>query len=307
MAQAAAPTLHGSLIETTQRTVAQLEDVIPEAAGGFSSTLREHQQAVERVISAMYHRLDDPWPLQAMADVAQFSPYYFNRIFRQITGIPPGKFLAALRMETAKRMLLTTDFTVTDVCFEVGYQSLGSFTRDFTQFVGLSPRSLRRLGRDVPVPYPPYPGSPWSHYATQHRAADLRPAITGRVIAPNSCAGLIFVALFCTPVPQGMPVSCALLTAPGAYLIAPVADGCHYILAAAFPRAPRADDPSLYLLPDFAKMWVGAAPRPVMVRNGRVVDSVGNNDIVLRQARLTDPPILSTLGFLLPKYQAIGI
>src|SRR6476646_7061234 len=85
------------------------------------STPEEHYRAVERVILALNGQLSEPWSLQAMAEVAQFSPCYFNRIFRRVTSIPPGKFLAALRMASAKDLLLSTDLSVTDACFEVGY------------------------------------------------------------------------------------------------------------------------------------------------------------------------------------------
>src|ERR1044072_6247332 len=102
-------------------------------------TIASHYRAVERVILAMRERLDEALTLEDLAEVAIISPFYFDRIFRQITGIPPCQFLSALRMEAAKRLLLTSSLSVTDVCFEVGYNSLGTFTTRFTQLVGLPP------------------------------------------------------------------------------------------------------------------------------------------------------------------------
>src|SRR5690242_12380215 len=106
----------------------QMHDVRP-------STVAAHHEAVERVIRMMRDHLDEPLTLQEMSKIAYISPCHFNRTFRQITGIPPNQFFYALRLETAKRLLLTTDTSVTDVCFDVGYNSLGTFIRRFTGLV----------------------------------------------------------------------------------------------------------------------------------------------------------------------------
>src|ERR687886_731437 len=103
--------------------------------------------AVERVVREMRARLGSPFGLDDMAHVAHLSPYHFNRVFRSVTGVPPGRFHAAVRMDAAKRLLLTTDLRVTDVCLEVGYRSLGTFTTQFRELVGVSPRELRCAGR----------------------------------------------------------------------------------------------------------------------------------------------------------------
>ncbi len=58
-----------------------------------------HELAVERVIKSMKERLDAPLDLDEMASIAHFSPFHFNRVFREVTGIPPAQFLNALRLE----------------------------------------------------------------------------------------------------------------------------------------------------------------------------------------------------------------
>ena len=95
--------------------------------GGTGRRFERHARSVERVIRAMTGRLDRPMTNEEMAEIACFSPYHFNRIFRGLTGIPPIQFHYALRLERAKRLLATTDLGVTDICFEVGYNSLGTF------------------------------------------------------------------------------------------------------------------------------------------------------------------------------------
>ncbi|HEX2108416.1 MAG TPA: helix-turn-helix domain-containing protein [Rubrobacteraceae bacterium] len=66
-----------------------------------------------------------------------------------ITGIPAGGFLCNLRPQRAKEPLLTTDLFASEVCFEGGYASLGTFTTRFTQLVGVSPGRMRRLTEEL--------------------------------------------------------------------------------------------------------------------------------------------------------------
>src|SRR5712692_5370778 len=107
-------------------------------------TLAAQTQAVECAIQAMHTHLHEVLTLEDLASVACLSPSYFTRVFCRLIGIPPGAFLSALRFQAARRLLLTTPLSVTDICFEVGYTSTGSFTSRFTQLVGLSPRLLRQ-------------------------------------------------------------------------------------------------------------------------------------------------------------------
>ena len=102
-------------------------------------------QAIERVIAAMQQHLDEPLSLDELAEVAVLSRYHFSRVFHNVTGLPPVQFLATLRLAEAKRLLLTSSLNVADVCFRVGYNSLGSFTVRFSRSVGVSPGRFRQL------------------------------------------------------------------------------------------------------------------------------------------------------------------
>jgi AraC family transcriptional regulator len=103
-------------------------------------TLAAHMQAVERAIQVMHIHMHEVLTLEDLASAAYLSPSRFKHVFRHLIGIPPGEFLSALRLQAARRLLLTTPLSVTEVCFEVGYSSPGSFTSRFTHRVGLSPR-----------------------------------------------------------------------------------------------------------------------------------------------------------------------
>ena len=253
-------------------------------------TLASHRRAVERVITSARERLCEPISLHDMSRVAYISAFHFNRVFHQITGLPPAKFISAMRLDEAKRLLLNTDLSITDICFEVGYNSLSTFTRRFTQRVGLGPREFRYLADRIT---PASVESLCSHYAELTARATLHPSVEGFVDSREHSGGLIFVGLFLAHIPQSRPVGGALLTSPGGFRIGPVPDGTYHLLAAALPRL---NDTLGYLLPNSANLLVGAGDGPVIVRQGR---ASGLYNISLRPMTLTDPPLLVSLPFLL--------
>jgi AraC-like DNA-binding protein len=257
----------------------QMHDVRP-------STIAAHHEAVERVIRVMHDRLDEPLTLQEMSRIAYISPCHFNRIFRQITGIPPNQYFYALRLETAKRLLLTTSTSVTDVCFDVGYNSLGTFIRRFTGLVGLSPSRFRSLARHASESLSMPTTGQFDMPATAPAAA----TISGRVTAPEWFAGTIFVGLYTTPIPQGAPAAGTMIEQPGPFQVPPVPDGIYYILAAGLPQSKDLKDYFLY------ETTLRGGGQPILIRNG-VVE--GSTNLSLRPPNAFDPPILTTLPLLL--------
>lgn len=257
--------------------VRQMHDVRP-------ATIVAHREAVERVIRLMHDRLDEPLTLQEMSKKAYISPYHFNRIFRQITGIPPNQFFYALRLETAKRLLLTTNTNVTDVCFDVGYNSLGTFIRRFTALVGLSPGHFRSFARiETPRLVEPAPNG---------LASPSLPAISGKVTAPESLKGLVFVGLFTTPIPQGPPIAGTVIEQPGTYRIPLIPDGVYYLLAAGLAWSNDVREHFLY------ETTLRGGGQPILISNGVVT---GSTDLSLRPPEPFDPPILMTLPLLLKR------
>jgi hypothetical protein len=88
---------------------------------------------------------------------ARLSPWHLLRAFRQTFGETPHNFLTRLRLERAQQLLTVTSRPVTEICFDVGFTSLGSFSSLFRRKVGLSPAEFRRLVRawvTVPGRYP---------------------------------------------------------------------------------------------------------------------------------------------------------
>ena len=271
-------------------------ELFVHSIGGANSACRDdtvasHRRAVERVITTARERLGDPISLHDMSRVAYLSAFHFNRVFHEITGLPPAKFISAMRLDEAKRLLLNTSLSITDISFEVGYNSLSTFTRRFAQRVGLGPREFRYLAERIT---PASVESLCAHYAESTGHAALHPSVEGVVqLSKPGGGGLIFVGLFPTHIPQSRPVGGALLTSPGAFRIGPVPDGGYHLLAAALPQLA---DTLGYLLPDSANLLVGAGRGPVIVCQGKASSFF---NISLRPMLLTDPPLLVSLPFLL--------
>ena len=86
--------------------------------------------------------------LQQGAREACLSEFHFHRMFRATFGETPHDFITRLRMDRARQML-AFERSVTDVCFEVGYGSLGSFSSKFCAQFGLSPKTFQREMRCI--------------------------------------------------------------------------------------------------------------------------------------------------------------
>src|SRR5947207_2736736 len=85
----------------------------------------------------------EPLDVRAVAAVAHVSEAHFSRSFRAIFGETPHRYLQRRRVERSMFLLRETDRTVTDICFDVGFSSLGTFSRTFREIVGESPSGYR--------------------------------------------------------------------------------------------------------------------------------------------------------------------
>jgi AraC-like DNA-binding protein len=85
--------------------------------------------------------------LERAAREACLSPFHFQRTFARVFGETPHDFVTRLRMDTAKRLLAAGEMPVTEVCLEVGYTSMGTFSSRFAAQVGRAPSEYRRQAR----------------------------------------------------------------------------------------------------------------------------------------------------------------
>jgi AraC-like DNA-binding protein len=102
-----------------------------------------------------------PLSLDHLSKSAGFSRHHFVRAFRRVFGITPHRYLVRRRIEKAQYLLAYSEMSVTDICYEVGFQSLGSFSTQFRRYTGYSPINHRlrmkekrdQLCRTIPACY----------------------------------------------------------------------------------------------------------------------------------------------------------
>jgi AraC-like DNA-binding protein len=105
-----------------------------------------------RARDAMDRAYAEPLDVTAVAAVAHLSRAHFIRNFRAVFGETPHHYLQRRRVERSMFLLRETDRSVTDICFEVGFGSVGTFSRTFRDIVGETP-SQYRIGHG-PIPAP---------------------------------------------------------------------------------------------------------------------------------------------------------
>ena len=103
-----------------------------------------------RARDAMDRSYDQPLDVAALARIAIVSESHFIRTFRATFGETPHRYLQRRRVERAMFLLREGDGSVTDVCFAVGFNSLGTFSRTFKAIVGRSPSEYRRESARTP-------------------------------------------------------------------------------------------------------------------------------------------------------------
>ncbi|MDG4793449.1 AraC family transcriptional regulator [Micromonospora sp. WMMD1082] len=238
------------------------------------------ERAVLRTIEVMRDRLGEPLTVDDLAKAAMFSKFHFTRLFQRVTGISPGRFLSALRLQQAKHLLVSTGMNVADISVEVGYNSVGTFSSRFSRSVGMSPTAYRRRAGFAPA----------IHVDAGARAgspSNARLTFGLHTVGPDGDAP-IFAGLFPGPIPEGPPVRCAVLDRPGRVSFSSVPLGTWYLLAQSVGRHaahPVAD----CACPD--RPVSVASHGPVLVRSNSVISA----DLVLRPMGALDPPVLLAL------------
>jgi AraC-like DNA-binding protein len=115
-------------------------------------SVEEENRRLLRARDAMDREFATALDVARLAGVAHVSEAHFIRSFKATFGETPHRYLQRRRIERAMYLLRTTERTVTDICMEVGFSSLGTFSRTFAEIVGESPSAFRRRG---PLPDAP--------------------------------------------------------------------------------------------------------------------------------------------------------
>ena len=115
-------------------------------------SVEETNRRMLRARDAMDRAFAEPLCVPHLAKIAEVSEAHFIRTFRATFGETPHRYLQRRRVERAMFLLRATDRSVTDICFDVGFSSLGTFSRTFQDIVGESPSTFRQRGRPPAVP-----------------------------------------------------------------------------------------------------------------------------------------------------------
>ena len=119
----------------------------------MSRAVEESNRRLLRARDAMDRTYAQPLDVPTLARIAHVSEAHFIRTFKATFGETPHRYLQRRRVERAMFLLRATDRNVTDVCLEVGFNSLGTFSRTFRDIVGLPPSEYRRRA-EGPKPVP---------------------------------------------------------------------------------------------------------------------------------------------------------
>jgi len=98
---------------------------------------------LRRVRDRIDREYERPLDVEALAREVHMSAGHLSREFKKAYGEPPYSYLMTRRVERSMALLRRGDLSVTDVCFEVGFQSLGTFSTRFSELVGMPPSSYR--------------------------------------------------------------------------------------------------------------------------------------------------------------------
>jgi AraC-like DNA-binding protein len=249
------------------------------------------ENAIERAADYLWGHYSRPLSLTEIAESARLSRFYFARLFRDTTGITPGRFLAAIRIHHAKRLLLDTSLRITDISVVVGYSSLGSFSNCFTSSVGVSPGRFRRLSRT----------GAFEVHGVPRATSAVSGAVAGTISLPDGHGNArVYLGAFKTPMVQYPAAAEVIVDVPGGrpscYQLPHVPEGTWFVHAVAVADGvgpdPQAHRTSL----------IGMHPSVTVT-----ADSVTSAAVRLRRRRPVDPPVLLVLPNLEPRPAAATV
>jgi AraC family transcriptional regulator len=99
---------------------------------------------LQRVLEYIQAHLDQELSLAALARIAQMSPYYFSRLFKQSTGLSPHQYILHQRIAWATRLLVEPQLSVAEIAYRIGFASQAHFTTIFRRWMGTTPRQYRQ-------------------------------------------------------------------------------------------------------------------------------------------------------------------
>lgn len=230
-------------------------------------------QAIAQVILQMKKAINGKVTLDEWADYASVSKYRLTTLFKLLTGIPPITFHNAEKIEIAKRLLVFESMSVTDVCFEIGFESMGSFVAKFSNSVGIPPG---RYSREMQNTKFVQIFSALVKNSLSRQAGSDQKLKVHLKRPPEAGSSLLIAALFDRPFPSGYPLAWRCIS-PFANTFSLAVPQIGYCLLASLPRFPDLSE-----LVNFC---------PVLVGRTRIEPDVDATSVQLRTPTLFDPPV----------------
>lgn len=258
-----------------------------------AETLEEQRIAIERVINYMNHSILEPLSLPFLADIAGYSPYHFSRIFKRHIGTSPVHYFNSLRFQMSKELLLKTDLTIRDISLDIGQQSLGTFTKTFTERVGLTPSAFRAsafhydaLAKSIQKIQVQ---DTWS---SKNTGSIISGVVTGPALSKED---IVLIGLFPKLVPEGMPVQIQLVDRSGLFQFSDIPIGVYYLKVVAIRQDMNALD---VLIPQ--KTMGDKISKAFVVR--QPFQRWEGVQLHLQSRKTVDLPILISLPLLIENY-----
>lgn len=136
------------LLESSDLVRAFVHRIIKELLNRVTLHYNESAfRAVEAVKVHIQHNYDQPIQLNDLARLVNFSPFYICRLFTKLTDLTIYNYITFTRIEEAKRLICTTDYTIGEIAERVGYQDSSNFMTLFKKKVGHTPREYAELSR----------------------------------------------------------------------------------------------------------------------------------------------------------------
>lgn len=144
----------GSRIIETMLLTFQKNREAPQDASPLSESNSNTRSQVQKILLYIHNNFREDITLADIAAYSSFSPHYISQLFHSMTSSTLTQYITRLRLEYAKNLLFSTDYSITEICYKCGFHSFAHFLRSFKKHYGQSPakyRSLMKAGAITPV------------------------------------------------------------------------------------------------------------------------------------------------------------
>jgi AraC-like DNA-binding protein len=135
--------------ESVFRLLSFFTDYFCEAGARLKGMTGGGRLDIDAAVKYIQHHFREPIGLADASRRAEMSPAYFSSIFRKTTGVPFARYLQEVRVNEARRLLTSTNMSVTEIAFGSGFNSLTHFNRVFRRYAKCAPSGYRRQSKKM--------------------------------------------------------------------------------------------------------------------------------------------------------------